>query len=138
MPVTTVSRPSRWLAPTMLLLGGLSFVFIWILLALQLNGQAGWMALLGAVDVALMLRFGGMRRGLGRSVLAAAATLAMILVANWGIAAAQIGFAMGLGPWESAIKLGLDYAWTLSRLANSGFDLACMAIAVAAAAWLAR
>lgn len=138
MPAHAVSRSSRWLAPFLLLLGGFSFVFIWILLTLYLDGQAGWMALLGAVDVALMLRFGGMPRGLGRSVLAAAATLGIIVLANWGIAATQIGFAMGLSPWESAFKLGFAYAWTLSQLANSPFDLACMVIAVVAAAWLSR
>lgn len=138
MPAQAVTQSSRWLAPFLLLLGGLSFVFIWILLALYLNGQAGWMALLAAVDVVLMLRFGGMPRGMGRSVLAAVATLTMIVVANWGIAAAQIGFAMGLSPWESASKLGFAYAWTLSQLANSPFDLICVAIAVIAAAWLSR
>lgn len=138
MPAHAVSRSSRWLAPSLLLLGGLSFIFIWVLLALYLNGQAGWMALLGAIDVVLMLRFGGMPRGLGRSVLATAATAVMIVLANWGIAAAQIGFAMGLTPWESAFKLGFAYAWTLSQLANSPFDLICMAVAVTAAAWLSR
>lgn len=138
MPAHAVSRSSRWLVPSLLLLGGLSFIFIWILLALYLNGQAGWMALLGAVDVVLMLRFGGMPRGLGRSVLAAAATAGMIVLANWGIAAAQIGFAMGLSPWESASKLGFAYAWTLSQLANSPFDLVCMVVAVIVAGWLSR
>ncbi|WP_368562832.1 hypothetical protein [Pseudoxanthomonas sp. UTMC 1351] len=138
MPAQAVPRSSRWLAPSLLLLGGLSFIFIWILLALYLNGQAGWMALLGAVDVVLMLRFGGMPHGLGRSVLATAATAGMIVLANWGIAATQIGFAMGLNPWESAVKLGPAYAWTLSQLANSPSDLVCMAAAVIIAAWFSR
>jgi hypothetical protein len=138
MPAQAVSRSSRWLAPSLLLLGGLSFIFIWILLALYINGQAGWMALLGAIDVVLMLRFGGMPRGLGRSVLATAATAGMIVLANWGIAATQIGFAMGLNPWESAVKLGPAYAWTLSQLANSPSDLICMAVAMVAAALLSR
>ena len=120
------------------MLGGLSFIFIWILLALYLNGQAGWMALLAAVDVVLMLRFGGMPRSVGRCVLATAATIGMIVLANWGIAATQIGFAMGLTPWESAVKLGLAYAWTLSQLANSPLDLVCMAVAVISAAWFSR
>jgi len=138
MPAQAVSRSSRWLAPSLLLLGGLSFIFIWILLALYLNGQAGWMALLGAADVVLMLRFGGMQRGVGRSVLATTATAGMIVLANWGIAATQIGFAMGLNPWESAAKLGPAYAWTLSQLANSPLDLVCLVVAVLAAGWLSR
>jgi hypothetical protein len=94
--------------------------------------------LLGAIDVVLMLRFGGMPPGVGRSVLATAATAAMIVLANWGIAAAQIGFAMGLTPWESASKLGVAYAWTLTQLANSPSDLICMAVAMIAAGWLSR
>lgn len=131
-------RAARWLAPALLLLGGTCFALIWILLASYLERPCGWMAMLGAIDVALMLRFGGMQRGAARAALAVVATLSIIVLVNWGVAATQIGIAMGLNPWESALKLGLGYAWTLAGLANQTADLAWMALSLAVAALAAR
>ena len=123
-------RPTRWLVPAMLLLGGTCFVLIWSLLSLYLGRPCGWMAVLGAIDAVLMLRFGGMRGGAARAMLAAIATLSIIVLVNWGIAATQIGIAMGLNPWDSALKLGTDYAWTLAKLANQMADRVWMGLAL--------
>jgi hypothetical protein len=79
-----------------------------------------------------------MRRGTVRILLAVLATLAIIMLANWGTAATQIGFAMGLNPWDSALKLGMGYAWTLAGLANQMADRIWMAVALALAALAAR
>ena len=139
MQETTLSpRPFPWLALTMLLLGGLCFAVLWIMLAVYLGKPCGWMAALGALDAAVMLRLGGMRRGAARALLAVLATLAIIVLANWGTAATQIGFAMGLNPWDSALKLGMDYAWTLAGLANQMADRVWMAAALVVAAVAAR
>ena len=135
---TLPHRPIRWLALAMLLLGGLCFAVIWIMLAVYLGKPCGWMAVLGALDAAAMLRLGGMRGGAGRALLAVLATLAIIALANWGTAATQIGFAMGLNPWDSALKLGMDYAWTLFELANQTADRIWMAVALVVAAVAAR
>ncbi len=137
MPPAPRRAPS-WLAPVMLLLGGLSFMLIWVMLALYLQKQVGWMALLAALDAALMLRLGGMARGAGRSVLALVATVAICALALWGIVATQLGFAMGLGPFDSALRLGTHHAWTLTSLANTTFDWVALALAPPLAAWLAR
>ncbi|WP_238394736.1 hypothetical protein [Pseudoxanthomonas wuyuanensis] len=134
----SVLRSSRWLTPLILLLGGLCFSLIWILLALHLDRQAGWMALLAALDAALILRFTGMRRGPARILLAVTATVLMIALALWGIVASQLGFMLGLSPWSSAAKLGLAHAWTLLGLANTPADLICMAAAPLLAAFAAR
>ena len=131
-------RPVRWLAPAILLLGGTCFVLIWILLALYLGRPCGWMAVLGAIDIVLMLRFGGMRRGAMRASLAVIAMLAMIAAVNWGIAASQIGASLGLNPWDSALKLGPDYAWTLAKLANQAADRVWMGMALVLAAIAGR
>ncbi|MET0582088.1 MAG: hypothetical protein ABWZ08_08960 [Pseudoxanthomonas sp.] len=131
-------RPLPWLALVMLLLGGLCFVVVWIMLAVYLGEPCGWMAALGALDAAVMLRLGGMRRGPARVALAVLASLAIIALANWGVAATQIGFAMGLNPWDSALKLGLGYAWTLADLANQMADRIWMAMALLIAAIAAR
>jgi len=135
---TPQARPRIGLAIALLLLGSLGFAALWVLLALYTDRQLGWMALPGAVDAALLLRLGGMRRSWARAACATVATAMIVVLANWGIAGAQIGTAMGLVPWESLQKLGLGYAWTLSQLANSGIERAWTAAALVLAAWLGR
>jgi hypothetical protein len=136
--ISPASPRTRWLAPVLLLLGSLFFVLIWIMLALYTGRPSSWMAVLGAVDAAVILRFGGMQPGMARAMWAVMATLLMIVLANWGIAAVQMGITMGLSPWDSALKLGLGYAWTLAGLANQTADLVWMAVALVVAAIAAR
>lgn len=135
---TPQTRPRIALALVLLLLGGFGFAALWVLLALYLDRQLGWMALAGAADAALLVRLGGMRRGWARAATAVVATAIIVVLANWGIAGGQIGSAMGLLPWESLQKLGLGYAWTLTQLANDGVELAWAAAALVLAAWLGR
>ena len=61
-----------------------------------------------------------------------------VVLANWGIAAGQIGTVMGLLPWESLLKLGPRYAWTLAQLANGAAEWISALVALALAAWLGR
>ena len=139
MPETSRStRSARWMAPIMLLLGSVCFILVWILLALYLERQCSWMAVLGAVDAAVLLRIGGMPAGTHRALFASVAALAIILVFNWTMVATQVGMVMGLNPWDSALKLGMDHAQTLAGLANTGVDLAWMAAALAIAWLLAK
>lgn len=131
-------RPARWFAPVLLLIGSFGFAAAWVLLAFARNAQCSWMAVLAAIDAVLLLRLARMRPGWMRSVLAVAGTALAIALANWGIAAAQIGKVMGLLPWESLAKLGPHYAWTLATLANRPADLAWLAAALLLAAIAAR
>jgi len=135
-PLST--RPSRWIAPALLLLGSAMLVLAWTLVALWLRHQSSWMAVVVAVDAALLLRWGGMRPGPGRAAWAVGATVATIVLANWSIAATHMGMAVGLRPWESALRLGMHHASTLAGLANTGADLAWMALAVVVAWWMGR
>ena len=132
--------PCRPLAlPLILLVAGcLGVAAAWVLLSLYGNGQKGWMAVVAALDAAWMLRIGGMRPGRARMALALLGTLLAIALANWGIAALQIGLPMGLDLWDSLSKPGLGYVWLLAGLANSAFDKACIAVALALAAWFGR
>lgn len=132
------SRPAYWPSLVLLLLGTLFFVAIWTLLSVYSGKACGWMAVIAAFDAAMMLRLGGMPRGLARVLLAVVATMLMIALANWITAATQIGFAMGLNPWDSTLKLGLDYAWTLAGLANQTADRLWIAAGLAVAAITAR
>lgn len=134
-PRAPSSRLWSW---SLLLLGAAGMVAAWIVLGLW-NGRAnGWMALLAALDMAWVLRLGGWRPGTARALLAAAATLAIALAANWGTAAAQLAGYFGFGPLEAALRMGPQHAWTLAQLANDPLDVAALMLGVLLAALAAR
>lgn len=128
----------RLLSRSLLLLGASGFAAAWLMLALHTGRQHSWMAVLGALDVAIVLRLGHWRPGAGRVVLAVSATAAIIVLANWLIIAAHLGSMLGLLPWDSALRLGFHHAWTLAGLANGAGDVAWMAVALAVAAVSSR
>lgn len=130
------SRPWLWLP--LLLLGSLTITLAWLLAALSIGTQAGWMAAAAGLEAAWMLRLGAMRAGAARVVLALTATLLMALAANWLIAAAHIGGPMGLSPWESAIRMGPHLARTLIGLANGPGEMIWLGVGLLVAWWWAR
>ncbi|MCD7098153.1 hypothetical protein [Stenotrophomonas sp. MMGLT7] len=132
------ARSHHWLWPLLLLLGAVTITVAWIMLALASGRQSGWMALVAALESAWMLRLGGLRRRGARIAVAMAATAAVVVAANWGIASAYIGGAMGLDLWSSLLKMGPYYAWTLSALANTPLDLLWVPVALVVAAFAAR
>ena len=132
------THPARWVAPAMLFFGAILLVLLWMLLALYLGRPCGWMAVPSALACTQVLRLGGMPRGWSRATFAVLGTLLTIGLVNWGIAAAQIGASLGLNPWDSALKLGANYAWVLSSLANRLSDIVWMALGLLAAAITAR
>ena len=130
-PVSTPASPIRhWLWPILLLLGSITLTIAWLLVALSTGTQAGWMAIFAALEAAWMLRLGTFRPGLARITLTILTTLLITLVANWGIAAAYVGGPMGLTPWESALRMGPHFAWTLLSLANGLGELIWLGIAL--------
>ncbi|WP_334177614.1 hypothetical protein [Pseudoxanthomonas sp.] len=131
-------RFPRWLVPVMLVLAGGCVLVIWVALALYLQRQAGWMALLAALDVVLVLRLGGVPAGPRRAALGALATGAISALALWTIAATQMGFSFGLNPWDSVLRLGAHHAWTLISLTTTPLDAAALVIAPLLAAWWTR
>lgn len=135
---TQALRPARWITPALLTFGGSAMALAWVLAALYLQRSCGWMAIAAALTCACMLRLGGMPRGVGRSLTTMLATLAIIVVVNWVVAATQIGSSMGLNPWDSSLKLGSAYAWTLASLANHPLDWLWMAGSLVVAALAAR
>jgi hypothetical protein len=79
-----------------------------------------------------------MAPGWWRALLAALATMATIVLANWGIAAAQMGKPMGLLPWQALGRIGPDFAWLLVSLVNQPVDLAWLLAALVFALVLGR
>ncbi len=110
----------------------------WVILALIFDRHCGWMAVLVAADIALMLRLARAVPGRLRALTVVAATIASIMIANWGIASAQVGGAMGFGLIDSAQRLGPHFALTLAMLANHGPELAWYGLAIIVAIWLGR
>jgi hypothetical protein len=138
-PAATVQRTAPPLLAILLLaLGCVGFAATWVLVAFARDRQCSWMAVLAALDAVFLLRLGRMPGGSARTVLAIAGTALTIVLANWGIAAAQIGRAMGLLPWESIGKLGPSFAWTLANLANPPVELLWLAASLVLAAIASR
>lgn len=134
----STGRRATWLSWLLLALGAAGFAALWIMLGL-FNGRAnGWMAVLAALDMALLLRLGHWPGGASRALAAVVATTLVVVVANWVVIAGQLGRMLGLGPWESSVRLGADHAWTLARLLNSGADEAWIAVALVVALVTAR
>ena len=128
------SRPVKALA--LALAGSIGIAAAWILVAQASGRQSSWMAVVAALDALLLLRMGGYRPGAARAAWAVLATLLAIALANWGIAADQVGRMLGLAPWNSMIRLGPEHGWLLLRMANDAVDLAWLAAGlVVAAAW---
>jgi hypothetical protein len=118
------------------LAGSIGIAAAWILVAQVTGRQSSWMAVVAAVDALLLLRMGGHRPGIARAAWAVLATLVAIALANWGIAADQVGRMLGLATWSSIIRLGPEHGWLLLGMANDAVDLAWLAAGlVVAAAW---
>jgi hypothetical protein len=140
LPMTRI--PSPRLQPAVqagvLLLASAGVAAMWTLLALALDRQIGWMAVVAALDAALVLRFIRMPAGVARMALAVLGTLLAIALANWWIAGGQMGSLVGLPPWDAIPRLGPAHAWTLLGLANGTTELAWYALSLVVAAWVAR
>lgn len=134
----TAPRSNPGFVLILLLLGSGGFAAAWVLLSLMSDSQCSWMALLAALDAAVLLRLARVPAGSGRAIVAVLATACIIALANWGIAAAQLGKMLGLLPWDSALKLGPHHAWTLIQLANDGTDMAWMGAALVLAVITSR
>jgi len=126
------------LAAALLVLASLGIAAVWVLLSLRLDRQSSWMAVVAALDAALVLRLLRVRPGAMRAAWGVLATLVAILAANWAIVASWLGGYMGLLPWESMLKLGPELGALLVRLSNSPADLAWLAAALLVAAFASR
>ncbi|MGY0613318.1 MULTISPECIES: hypothetical protein [unclassified Luteimonas] len=130
------SRPVAALA--LALAGSIGIAAAWVLVAQATGRQCSWMAVVAALDAALLLRMGRQRPGLARALWGVLATALTIVLANWGIIATEVGRMLGLAPWASMGKLGFDHAWLLARMANDAVALAWLAAGMVVAAVASR
>ena len=140
MPPTDRSRTARhWLLPLLALaVGILGMVAVWLAAYLHFRTPSGWLALVAALDIALMLRLAAAPAGRLRAVLAVAGTAAAIALGYWMMAATEMGLLLGLTPLESSQRLGPVLAGELVRHATSGWDIAWALLALPLAWRLAR
>ncbi|MDY0021123.1 hypothetical protein [Arenimonas caeni] len=132
------SRPG-WLLPAVAWLAGVAgMVAIWLAVALAVRGMAGWLALLAAVDLALLLRLSAMPASRARAWAATAGTALAIAISYWFVASMMMGLPLGLRPLEAASRMGPVLASELLRHAASGWDLAWALLALPLAWRLAR
>lgn len=137
-PAKTAQRARVALPLLLAALGIFGMSAVWALLALIVDRQCAWMAVITAADIALLLRLGRAAPGLPRAAVAVLATLVTIVLTNWTIAATQMGGPMGLKLVDSFQRLGMDHAQTLLGLANQPMELAWYAVAAIVALWLGR
>ena len=130
------SRPTTALA--LALAGSIGIAAAWILIAQATGRQSSWMAVVAAVDAALLLRMGRFRPGIARAAWGVLATVLAIALANWGVIATEVGRMLGLTPLMSMGKLGIEHAWLLARMANHAVDLAWLAAGLVVAAVASR
>jgi hypothetical protein len=131
----TTSAPS-WLLPLAALGAGvLGADAAWVTIAVASGRPCSWLALLAALDVALMLRLSGVRAGPGRMLVAVLATALAVALAQWLIVATQLGLMLGLQPLDSALRLGPALAGALMRLSLDRVDLAWLLASLPAAAF---
>ena len=130
---------ARWgLAVVVASAGLLGVVTVWVTLALLTDLACGWMALVAALDFAVLLRLVRTPAGTARTSLAILATMLACLASAWLIVAGQFGAMLGLDPVTSALRLGPVLAWEYTRLGFTAWDWACVAFSPLLAAALLR
>ncbi|KFN47831.1 hypothetical protein [Arenimonas metalli] len=140
MPPTERSKSARhWLLPLLALaVGILGMVAVWLAAYLHFRTPSGWLALVAALDIALMLRLAAAPAGRLRAGLAVAGTAAAIALGYWMMAATEMGLLLGLTPLESSQRLGPVLFGELLRHTTSGWDIAWALLALPLAWRLGR
>jgi hypothetical protein len=128
-----------WLLPSVaLLVGILGMSAVWVAVAIISHLPCSWLALVAAMDMAFLLRLTNAPSGKLRMFAAMVATALAIALSQWFIVATQLGFALGLEPMASSLRLGPMLAWELSKLSLGRFDWILMLSALPLAAILVQ
>lgn len=104
------------------MVGVLGMTAAWVAVAVLSERPCSWLALVAAVDMALLLRLTNAPDGTLRVVVAVVATAMAVVLSQWLIVATHLGFILGLEPVASALRLGPALAWQLSRLSLNTVD----------------
>lgn len=119
----------------MIVIGVLGMATVWAVVSLMTLQPCAWLAVVAAADMALLLHLTQAPAGKARMAVAVAGTLAAIAFSYWMVVATQMGQAMGMKPMASALRLGTQLAWDLTRMNQNGWDLAWLLVSLPLAAW---
>ena len=128
-----------WALPLLALTAGVAGISaVWVAFS-QLSGSpCSWLALVAAVDMAVLLRLTHAPAGAARMLLAMLATALAIALALWMLAAIRMGGLIGLEAFDAAMRLGPNLAWQLSKLALNRVDWVLLVAALPLAAILVQ
>lgn len=130
---------TRWLLPALVVLAGvLGVTTLWVSVAVLSSRSCGWFAVVAAADMAVMLRLANAPAGLLRGGAAVVGTAIAIAISLWMIVATHLGFVFGLGPMDSAWRLGPMLAWELTQLNLQPWDWLFIGVSLPLAAWWGR
>jgi hypothetical protein len=130
---------TRWLLPVLALaVGVLGISAVWVAGSVLSASTCSWLALVAAIDMAVLLRLTNAPTGPMRALAAVLATAAAIVLSQWLIVGTQMGFAVGLAPLASSLRLGPALAWQLGELSLDRLDWILMLAALPLAAILAQ
>ena len=137
--MTPTPAPSPpWMTVLLMLLGVAGCVALWVLVSIATGRVSSWMAVVAALDAALLLRLARVRPGAWRAAWGTLATAAIIAISVWIVVAGLLGRMLGLTPWEAASRLGAQHAWTLAGTTHGAADAAWLAAGIVIAAVLSR
>lgn len=129
---------TRWLLSGLALaVGILGIVAVWLAVAVLSGSACGWLALVAAADMALMLRLTQAPGDWSRRLAAVAATAFAVAFSQWLIVATYLGQSLGLTPLESAYRLGPVLAWAMTVLDLHAADWGFILLSLPLAAWWA-
>lgn len=124
----------RGLALTACVVAVIGVAAVWGGLSLLFPGPCAWMAVVAALDAALLLRLALWPPGPQRAAVAIAVTLATVAVAGYFVATAQIGRAIGLRPFEALPRMSAELALLYAQ-SNTGWAELLWVAAALVLAW---
>jgi len=134
----TASSRLNWLPATgLLLLGTFGFAAGWILLGNDRGSLCTPMAVLAALDAALLLYLAKVRARALRVALALLVTAGAALLAIGTLISTRIGLQLGLLPWEAFQRLGMGSARLMLEMSLDRVDLAWLLAGLVVAVVLA-
>jgi hypothetical protein len=105
------------LLPVVALVAGiLGISAVWVAVATLSDRPCSWLALLAALDMAMLLKLTNAPAGRIRVAAAVIGTAAAVALSQWLVVATQMGISLGMGPLASSLRLGPALAWQLSKL----------------------
>jgi hypothetical protein len=128
-----------WALPLLALVAGIAGISaVWVAVAVLSGSPCSWLALVAAIDMAVLLRLTHAPAGRARMLLSVLGTALAIALAHWMLASIRMGVLVGLAPLDSALRMGPVLAWELAKLALGRVDWVWLLAALPLAAILVQ